>query len=268
MPLLACFVLACLVAWPARTQPACSPGIWDHFRDWVLGGEPERSSSASLEEQYIAQLIRAGVEAGEARRRYECISRELRRTSRDHNALFWDAVFKFGQAPERPLALLVNVAASLRPGRALDVAMGSGRNALYLASLGWQVTGYDISPVALNIARQRARELGISFEALHCGHREFEFGKHAWDLIVLSYIVADDGDLEAVFGERIWDSLRPGGRILCEGNFCEGWARHLKSLPLAGFDLELYFEGDGLRDGWGGRRLPGRVIQAVVLKRE
>lgn len=54
----------------------------------------------------------------------------------------------------------------LPPGRALDVAMGEGRNALYLARLGYLVTGIDRSPTAVATAKARAEEegLGIRFQ--------------------------------------------------------------------------------------------------------
>ena len=59
----------------------------------------------------------------------------------------WDERYREGRGmPEEPSALLVENRALLPPGgRALDIAMGSGRNALYLASLGFHVTGVDVS---------------------------------------------------------------------------------------------------------------------------
>jgi SAM-dependent methyltransferase len=50
----------------------------------------------------------------------------------------------------------------IRPGRVLDLGCGPGRNALYLASLGFDVTAVDLSPVAITWAEDRARETGAT----------------------------------------------------------------------------------------------------------
>ncbi len=44
-----------------------------------------------------------------------------------------------------PNAFLVQTAKRLKPGKALDIAMGQGRNAVFLATQGWDVTGYDLA---------------------------------------------------------------------------------------------------------------------------
>ena len=58
-----------------------------------------------------------------------------------------------------PNAFLVEVARDLKPGRALDVGMGQGRNAIYLAQQGWNVTGVDISDEGIRQAKEQARKL-------------------------------------------------------------------------------------------------------------
>ena len=55
-------------------------------------------------------------------------------------------------------------AAGLTPGRALDVACGEGRNAVWLAEQGWQATGVDFSDVALDKARGLAEARGVEVE--------------------------------------------------------------------------------------------------------
>jgi SAM-dependent methyltransferase len=215
---------------------------------------------------YAEHLAAEGIAEEEAQRRVKLIAGELRRKSRENNALYWNAMFRFGGGPERPLALLAEVVRDLSPGNAVDAAMGNGRNSLYLASLGWTVTGYDISPEGIALARKRAAALDAKYEIVQDGHREFEFGLARWDLIVLSYIVADDGDLDTVFGRKLWDSLRPGGRIVCEGNFCEPLVQKLFPLQLPGLRLERYSDSEGIRDGWAADNSRGRVIRAVIRK--
>ena len=76
----------------------------------------------------------------------------------------WNERYRAGeQLFDAPVPLLVRFAGAVR-GRALDLACGSGRNALYLAELGWQVTAVDGSPVALDVLKARARERTLDIE--------------------------------------------------------------------------------------------------------
>src|SRR3990172_12729888 len=93
---------------------------------------------------------------------------------REDTAGFWDERYRQEEAvPERgPSAFLVEQVALLPGGgRVLDVAMGTGRNALYLASLGYAVTGIDISAVAVERCRADASRRGLRVEAV-CGDLE------------------------------------------------------------------------------------------------
>src|SRR5215510_1191606 len=72
-----------------------------------------------------------------------------------------------------PNAFMVRTISGRKPGRALDVAMGQGRNALWLASQGWAVTGFDISPVGIEVARKEAEERGLLIETLY---EDFDWG--------------------------------------------------------------------------------------------
>jgi SAM-dependent methyltransferase len=79
----------------------------------------------------------------------------------------WDARYREAGAPGPPSAFLRSLDAELpRRGRALDVAGGSGRNALWLAYRGLDVTLVDVSPVALDKARAAAAGLGLATVAL------------------------------------------------------------------------------------------------------
>ncbi len=55
-----------------------------------------------------------------------------------------------------PNAFVEQICSSLTPGTALDLAAGEGRNALWLAELGWEVTAVDFSSVGLEKARRAA----------------------------------------------------------------------------------------------------------------
>ena len=75
----------------------------------------------------------------------------------------WNAKFVGGEAQSlEPDPLIVEAAASLPPGAALDLAGGAGRHALWLADRGWRVTLADISDEGLAIAQQRAAAAGLA----------------------------------------------------------------------------------------------------------
>jgi SAM-dependent methyltransferase len=74
----------------------------------------------------------------------------------------WDAHYSEPDHVDlTPEPLLVEAADLLRPGRALDLACGPGRNALHLARLGWQVTAVDSSAVAIGLLRRHAGGLAV-----------------------------------------------------------------------------------------------------------
>ncbi len=93
------------------------------------------------------------------------------------------------QFSHEPNAFLVRVIQGRKPGRALDVAMGQGRNAIWLASQGWTVTGFDISDVAVAQARKQAEARRLKIETFVLPYEQFDWGKDKWDLIVFSYFL-------------------------------------------------------------------------------
>jgi SAM-dependent methyltransferase len=90
-------------------------------------------------------------------------------------ASWWDGFYAdrsrpvpfFAAKPDENLASYVGQGL-LAPGRALDLGCGPGRNALYLASLGFQVDAVDLSPTAIAWAQERARDAGADVR-FHCG---------------------------------------------------------------------------------------------------
>lgn len=65
----------------------------------------------------------------------------------------------------RPAEFLVQNVELLPKGRVLDVAMGSGRNAIYLAKVGFNVEGVDKSSKAVNIVLELARKAEVNIKA-------------------------------------------------------------------------------------------------------
>jgi 2-polyprenyl-3-methyl-5-hydroxy-6-metoxy-1,4-benzoquinol methylase len=123
------------------------------------------------------------------------------------------------------------------PGTALDVAMGQGRNALWLAGRGWKVTGFDISDAALSEARAQARERGLNIETVLSRYEVFDFGTEKWDLIVLAYFFPRD------VVPKVVTAIRPGGLVLLEYYHKDAQRTRL----IDGTDLE---ELSRLFEGW------------------
>jgi SAM-dependent methyltransferase len=72
----------------------------------------------------------------------------------------------------------------IQPGRALDIATGKGRNALFLAERGFSVEGIDISEVALREARRRAEKKGFTITFRQADLDKIELPEAAYDMIV------------------------------------------------------------------------------------
>jgi 2-polyprenyl-3-methyl-5-hydroxy-6-metoxy-1,4-benzoquinol methylase len=100
-----------------------------------------------------------------------------------------------------------------KPGKALDIGMGQGRNSLFLAALGWDVTGFDISDVAVKQAQADARKRGLKVNALVGDVDKFGYGKGRWDLVVGMYM----HDYITRNADKIVTSLKPGGMLVIEG---------------------------------------------------
>lgn len=78
----------------------------------------------------------------------------------------WDKRYSSGvHTNDEPQPVVVEYASKLPHGRALDVACGVGRHAIWLAERGWQVTAVDNSRVAIEILRQRAYQKGLAIDS-------------------------------------------------------------------------------------------------------
>ncbi len=173
-----------------------------------------------------------------------------------NNALVKDTSYHFKKEVNSFLAASIK---GRKPGKALDVAMGQGRNAIYLAKMGWDVTGYDIADEALNYAKKEAEIQHVKLTVVQQGSEEFNFGYEQWDLI--SFIYA--GCIEEVPGlaERMKRGLKHHGIIVFEffhrdagiavgrNDFgCPGNAEKDELLKIGGFKIISYVEKFGISD--------------------
>jgi len=111
----------------------------------------------------------------------------------------------------KPNEFLVQMTKDRKSGMALDVGMGQGRNAIWLAQQGWAVTGFDPADKAVALARSTAAGLGLNLQTEITDTEHFEFGERKWDLILISYA----GGRER--RDSIQKALKPGGVLIIEG---------------------------------------------------
>ena len=99
----------------------------------------------------------------------------------------WERRYLDRPAPDAPSAFAVDDLAPFLPGpgRALDLAGGAGRHAIWLASMGWDVTLVDVSPAALAIAASRSARAGVSLETLQTDLTISDPPDGPWDLILI-----------------------------------------------------------------------------------
>jgi tellurite methyltransferase len=94
----------------------------------------------------------------------------------------------------------------------LDMGMGEGRNAVFLAQKGYKVTGIDISSVAVKKAHLLAQEFGVKFKGIVASLKDHRIPPNSFDAIICFYYV------ERSLIEKIKTWLRPGGILIFEGH--------------------------------------------------
>ena len=112
-----------------------------------------------------------------------------------------------------PNRFLVSETAGLRPGRALDLACGEGRNAVWLARQGWTVTGVDFSAVALEKARRLAEASAVNAEWVAADLLEYRPEARAFDFVLLFYLQVPESQRRGIVRAAA-DAVAPGGTFL------------------------------------------------------
>ncbi len=129
-----------------------------------------------------------------------------------------------------PNVFVAELTEDLPPGRALDLGCGQGRNAIWLARRGHEVTGIDLSPVAIDQARRLAADAGVevTFEAADL--TTWDPGDRTWDLIVLSYLQLP-ADARRTVHQTAVKALAPGGRIVVVAHHLDNLERGIGGPP-------------------------------------
>lgn len=116
-----------------------------------------------------------------------------------------------------PNRFLVEAVEGLTPGRALDLACGEGRNAVWLASQGWRVVGVDFSSAGLAKARGMAHERGVEVTWVEADAVSWAPPRGAFDLVVVMYLQLPADQRRAALGHAS-AALAPRGMLLVVGH--------------------------------------------------
>jgi len=124
----------------------------------------------------------------------------------------WEAKHTAEYEPGEPAAFLRQIFQTgpweIQPGRALDIATGKGRNALFLAEKGFTVDAIDISEVGLQQAQRQAEKRGLTLNLLLADLESFEFPDSAYDLILnINFLLRS-------LIPKVKNALRPGGHVI------------------------------------------------------
>jgi SAM-dependent methyltransferase len=131
----------------------------------------------------------------------------------------WDARYSSTENlwSAKPNRFLVAEVSGLSPGRALDLACGEGQNGIWLATLGWEVTGVDFSGVAIEKARARAQREDVRIDFVCRDLLEYEPEAMAFDLVLLLYFHLPAAERRQVLAAAS-GALAPGGTFLLIGH--------------------------------------------------
>jgi len=181
---------------------------YERFRFWKTQLPPEQQRDPNLMTRYRAYLESRGRSDAQADAEVKLVTERGSRSEVER----WNRILT-AEKPHfntKPNAFLVEIASSRRPGTALDVGMGQGRNSIWLAQQGWDVTGFDPAEKAVALALENAQKTGVHIKIEVKGMEDFDFGESRWDMIVLSYVGARE------MPDVIQRALKPGGVVVVE----------------------------------------------------
>ena len=236
--------------------------LWADYLSY-LRRAPDASGPVALFQGYRGELSAAGVAPDVVAARLVRLA-QLSLERDDWAAPMYDRIYTYDR-PEFSLApneFLVRIAGDLPPGRALDVAMGQGRNAIHLARAGWNVTGFDLSTKGLASARRAVSAEGLSVHTMVASCDDFDYGLANWDLVVMTYVTFEVASPR--FAAGIVEALRPGGVVVVESGAAEPHGPRLNRVLIDPDEMrtaygaltEVAFEQSVSTSDWGLRSLP------------
>ncbi len=130
------------------------------------------------------------------------------------NEYYAKAAYAHGREPS---AFLQSMLPRLQKGKVLDIAMGEGVNAVYLAKQGFTVKGFDISQVAVKRANDLASESGVQIETKRVDLDMFLLGLMEYETVIMSYFKP----LTPRYYSDMTRTLKQGGTLLVESLMSE-----------------------------------------------
>ena len=247
--------------------------VWQQFADW-LESAPQFDGPREMYNKYRAGLIANGASNSEADRQMDIIERLMRERPDAYRAMF-NNIYRTDNSvfSTQPNALLVATIEQRKPGRALDIGIGQGRNSVFLALKGWDVTGFNASDEGIATAQRNATRAGVKIEAVRETEAAFDYGAGQWDLIVFTYEPFRSPRPPV---ERLGTALKPGGIIVVESLAQEDATPNRTPVSidparlLAVFNTQqfriLRFEDTMAKSDWNaGQR---RLVRMVAEKRQ
>jgi SAM-dependent methyltransferase len=159
-----------------------------------------------------------------------------------------------------PNQFVASELAELSPGRALDLAAGEGRNAIWLARRGWQVTAVDFAQAGLDKGRVLGEGLDVDWVCADA--TTWVHDGPAYDVCLVAYLQLAAEDRSAVV-RRAYDSLRTGGTLLW---VCHDLSNHTEGVG-GPSDPAVLMTADDVLGDLEGRRFDveraGRVARLV-----
>jgi 2-polyprenyl-3-methyl-5-hydroxy-6-metoxy-1,4-benzoquinol methylase len=190
-------------ALPAERQ------AYERYRFWITTQPQEVQRSSDAFNRYREYLKAGGFSERDIDSQIRTVQQQGSRLEVER----WNQILT-AEKPRfntQPNAFLVEMVKSRKPGTALDVGMGQGRNAIWLAQQGWNVTGFDPAEKAVALALQNAQKAGVKLTTEIKGMEDFNWAESRWDLIVMSYV----GGRDVV--DKLQKALQPGGIVVVEG---------------------------------------------------
>ncbi len=181
---------------------------YERFRYWFTMQPVEVQRSADHMQKYRAYLKAQGFADSDIEAQIAVVTKQ----GADLEVQRWNQILTATKSVfnTNPNGFLVEMVKTRKPGAALDVGMGQGRNAIWLAQQGWTVTGFDPADKAVALANQTAQKLGVHLRTEITTMEKFDFGENRWDLILLSYVGARG------LTERIAKAIKPRGIVVVE----------------------------------------------------
>jgi SAM-dependent methyltransferase len=180
---------------------------YERYRFWRTQLPPEKRTG-DMVAAYRAYLKERGFKPADIDQQIKLIESQGDRAEVDR----WNRVLT-SETPTfntKPNDFLVEMVKGRKPGAALDVGMGQGRNSIWLAQQGWDVTGFDPAEKAVALARTNAQKLGVKIHTEIQRSEKFDFGDKRWDLILISYAGGRG------MTDPLQRALRPGGILVIE----------------------------------------------------